>query len=305
MLFFSAIRRFRPEQSVAFGVGILLVASGLLHMVVCWADGGSLSGPISWRKPILFGLSAGVTVMSLGWVSGKMRQRSGDLLLVTGFSLAMLAEVALITLQQWRGVASHFNRATPFDAAVLRWTEVLIFFATIVIAELTRRSFRPLRASADMVLAIRSGMALLLFSCLLGFVLVGYGNHQISLGKAPEVYGSAGVMKFPHGVPMHAIQFLPMLVWLMKKVGVAARDRFRSVAYALSSLVAFTTFSLLQTFGGRARFDLSLASTVVLVGSITTICLSVYVAYSPSLLLLRRSFSSSAPVQERDGSRDL
>jgi len=112
-------------------------------------------------------------------------------------------------------------------------------------------------------------------------------------------------MKFPHGVPMHAIQFLPMLVWLMKKVGVAARDRYRSVAYALSSLVAFTTFSLMQTFGGRARFDLSWSSTLMLVGSITTICLSAYVAFSPALLLPRRSLSSSAEVHERDGSSDL
>ena len=67
-----------------------------------------------------------------------------------------------------------------------------------------------------MALAIRSGMCLLLFSCVLGFAMVLHGNQQITLGKPPEIYGAAGVMKFPHGVPIHSIQFLPFLGTLQK-----------------------------------------------------------------------------------------
>ena len=61
-----------------YGVGVVLVASGVFHVVIAILDGGSWSGDISWRKPILFGFSAGATMISLGWVAGKVRPRRGD-----------------------------------------------------------------------------------------------------------------------------------------------------------------------------------------------------------------------------------
>lgn len=270
----------RLEQLVLFVVGGILWASGVVHCLVWLADGGSLAGPVSWRKPILFGLSAGVTVLSIGWLMGKLPRRIGDSLFLGAFAIVMLFEVGLITLQQWRGVASHFNRETPFDSAILTSIETLIFFATLVIADLTLRSFGRLQASADMALAMRGGMALLLFSCLLGFVLVGYGNWRVAQDQAPEVYGAAGVMKFPHGVPMHAIQFLPLLVWTLRKLGVSESSRLRSTTYALAATVAITTFSLIQTFSGRARFDVSWPGLMLLGLAIALVLASIQAALS-------------------------
>jgi hypothetical protein len=251
--------------------------SGCLHVLVWLVDGGSLSGPISWRKPILFGFSAGVTVLSMGWVVGKVKRRYMDLLFLALFSVAMLVEVGLITFQQWRGVASHFNRATPFDATVLTWIEWLILFATLVIAEITRRSFQSLSTTPDMSLAIRSGMGLLLLSCVLGLVMVAYGNYRVSQGLPPEVYPPAGVMKFPHGAPMHAIQYLPILAWLLRILDVVERERHRAVAHAFLAALAFTVFSLLQTFTGRARFEVWWLSGFALFVSAVLISVPVYI----------------------------
>lgn len=39
-------------------------------------------------------------------------------LLAGALSLANTGEVFCVALQQWRGVPSHFNNSTPFDAAV-------------------------------------------------------------------------------------------------------------------------------------------------------------------------------------------
>lgn len=254
----------RPEQTVLYLVGVLLLASGLVHIVVWFVAGGSLEGPISWRKPILFGLSAGVTMLSMGWLVGKLRRAPFDFPLLSLFGIAMLVEVGLITVQQWRGVASHFNRTTPLDANILFWIESLILFATVVVFELTRRCFQHLRVASDMKVAIRGGMVLLCLSCILGFVQAIYGNQQISKGLPPEIFGKAGVMKFMHGVPMHAIQMLPILAWALKKLGVDEQHRLRAVICALTSTIAFTVFSLLQTFTGRARFDLWWLSTIAL-----------------------------------------
>lgn len=275
-------RQLRTEQIFAYAVGCVLVASGCVHTLVWLIDGTSWGGPVSWRKPILFGFSAGVTVISVGWVAARLRRRLGDSLLLTTFSVAMLLEVGLITVQQWRGVGSHFNRGTPFDASVLFWIECLVIFATIVIADLTWRSFQSLPAGTDMAIAIRGGMCLLLFSCLLGFLLVLYGNDRVAREENPAVFGAAGVMKFPHGVPLHAIQFLPMLVWLLKKFDVGVRERTVAVVAALSSVVTFTVFSLLQTFTGRSRFDLWWLSAAVLAGSAMLACVPLIIGVSAS-----------------------
>lgn len=242
-------------QLLLFASGLALIASGSLHVVVWMILGGSLEGPVSWRKPILFGLSAGVTLLSLGWLLGLIRRRAGDSAVAGALAGAMLVEVGLITLQQWRGVASHFNRGSALDASILNGIEALILLVTVVIADFTRRSLGPLRASGDVALAARGGMVLLLFSCLLGVVLVGWGNHQIAQGRPPETFGAAGVMKFPHGAPMHAIQVLPVLAWLLARLGVPEQLRTTAVAFVLGSTVAFTAFSLLQTLTGRARFE--------------------------------------------------
>ena len=263
--------------------GGLLLASGLAHVVVWAIDGGSLSGDVSWRKPILFGFSAGATMLSLGWLAGKLKPRLGDGILFTAFSAAMLIEVGLITMQQWRGVASHFNRTTPFDANALAWIEGLILFATIVIADLTIRSFRELSVTSDMKLAIRGGMALLLFACLLGFVLVWYGNHQKSIGQNPGIYGEAGVMKFPHGMPIHAIQYFPLLAWCLLKLKANERRRLMAVKFAILSVVAFTTFSLMQTFTGKARFDVGWLSGITLAISIGLLAVPISVGIAALL----------------------
>ncbi len=255
-------------QRTAYVLGAALVASGVFHVFVWLLDGGSLAGAVSWRKPILFGLSAGVTVLSMAWVKGQLRCRSIDAFLLTGFAVALVVEVGLITLQQWRGTASHYNRSTPFDANVLLVLEVLVIFATCVIAWFTWRSFCALRGAADLVVAIRGGLVLLLLSCLIGMVIVAIGNRQQLLGLPVEQFGERGVLKFPHGIPMHAIQALPLLAWGLSRMGCDETLRRQVVGRVLVAIGLLTLFSLIQTFSGRARFEFWWPSWLVLLGAL-------------------------------------
>ena len=50
-------------------LGLALTASGVMHLFVWLAAGlPSLAGPVSWRKPIVFGLSGGITTLSVAWI---------------------------------------------------------------------------------------------------------------------------------------------------------------------------------------------------------------------------------------------
>jgi len=235
--------------------GVILVASGLVHIGVWGVLGGPWEGPVTWRKPILFGISGGLTSLSLGWAWAQLPWRWGDLWLARITAWALAIEVALIDLQRWRGVASHFNRATPLDSWLTDVMGGLILLVTLVIVDLTIRFVwqRP-SLPADMLLAARAGLVLLVVSCLLGIWASMHGEAQVARGLAPEIYGAAGVVKFPHGVVIHAIQWLPLIAWAARRVGLGDRARTRIVAVAVIASGLLLAYALAQTLAGRPRF---------------------------------------------------
>ena len=242
-------------------VGILLVGSGVAHLVVWGVLGGPWEGPVTWRKPILFGISGGLTSLSLGWAWSKLPWRWGDAWLAASIAWALLVEVALIDLQAWRGVASHFNRSTPLDSWLYDTMGLLILWVTLIAIDLTVRYLRqPVALPVDMLLAARSGLVLLVISCLLGIWVSVHGDLRVAAGLEPERYGVAGVPKFPHGAVIHAIQWLPMVAWAARRAGFAVRWRVRLVALATAGTALIGVFALVQTLAGRSRFDLTLAT---------------------------------------------
>lgn len=239
-------------------VGGLLVVSGILHIVVWAILGGPWEGPLSWRKPILFGLSGGLTSLSLGWIWSLLPWRRGDAWLAAITAWALLVEVALIDLQCWRGVASHFNRSTTFDASLYDAMGALILVVTLVAADLAVRLHRvPTTLEADMRVAARAGLVLLVVSCLLGIWVSVHGDFELSRGRSPEVYGTAGVPKFPHGAAIHALQWLPLLAWAAHRAGLASATRVRLVAAASVGSWLILLYALAQTLSGRSRFDMT------------------------------------------------
>ncbi|MEI8227396.1 MAG: hypothetical protein WCH77_03930 [Planctomycetota bacterium] len=274
-------------------VGLILVASGLAHAAVWAAVGGPWEGPVTWRKPILFGISGGLTCLSAGWAWSKLPERRGDGWLAAATAWALLIEVGLIDLQRWRGVASHFNRQTPLDSFLYDLMGGLILFVTLVILDLTIRFFWQ-RASlpADMLLAARAGLVLLAISCLLGIWISAYGDLRVAAGLSPEIYGEAGVPKFPHGAVIHAIQWLPLLAWAARRGGLGESRRYRLVVSATVGTSLLLIFALVQTLTGRSRFDAPPAMAMLLAVGIACLTAPVLVT-AVTLLRLRSSLIRS------------
>lgn len=248
------VRRPRAAQLVA--VGIILLTSGVAHGLAQLLLGGPWEGPVTWRKPMLFGISGGLTSLSLGWVWTALPQRRGDRWLAAATAWALFVEVLLIDLQRWRGVASHFNRDTPLDSWLYDAMGGLILFVSLVIADLTLRLFRSNAAMApDMLLAAQAGMVFLVISCGLGIWISVYGDIRVAQGLDPGRYGAAGVPKFPHGAVIHAIQWLPAIAWAARRAEVPMRVRMWLVAMASAGTAALLAYAVLQTVAGHSRLD--------------------------------------------------
>jgi len=263
-----------PRAAPLAAIGVTLVASGLVHVVVWAILGGPWEGPVTWRKPILFGISGGLTSLSLGWAWTKLPWRRGDGWLAASTAWALLVEVALIDLQKWRGVASHFNRDTLLDSLLYDAMGALIVWVTLVAIDLMIRSFRRHTVlPADMLLAARAGLVLLVISCLLGIWVSVNGDLRQAAGLEPERFGAAGVPKFPHGAVIHALQWLPLLAWAARRAGLTERVRFRLVAAATAGSVLVLVYALVQTLAGRSRFNAP--PTLAAVLAVGTACLAV------------------------------
>lgn len=255
----------QPSQTPMYVVGMVLVVSGLFHVLVFLISGGTWEGPISWRKPILFGITGGLTTISVAWVMSYLTQRKSLLIMSWIFAVSMFIEVGLITMQKWRGVASHFNAATTFDQTVFALMGTLIMIVAVIIGILTVRSFKVLNANPEMKLAIRAGLIFLNLTNILGIILVAYGNYimRVSPGHVPNIFGQAGMIKVPHGLAVHAIQVLPILAWLLNFNQRGIEFKIGVMKSAIAGYTGLQLFALFQTFTGRAPLDVNVISAAV------------------------------------------
>ncbi|WP_228183156.1 hypothetical protein [Streptomyces anulatus] len=215
--------------SAAMAVMALVSAVGLV------VDDRVLVGAPIWAKPFKFAVSFAAYCLTLAWMLTHLTRgvRTGRW---AGHAVVLtsLGEMVLITVQVVRGRRSHFNSATPFDAALfdaMGKTVVVLWAATLVIAVLLLRTRIADRATA---LAIRGGVLIALAGAALGFLMTLpsesqraagdldtadiIGAHSVGVpdgGPAMPLTGwstTGGDLRAPHFVGMHALQLLPLLL---------------------------------------------------------------------------------------------
>ena len=281
------IGRFVPVtayQRFGYLIGAFLMMSGVFHLGVYLVDGGSWEGPLSWRKPVVFGLSFGITLLTVTWLTGFLRPRRTVGWLVVGvFGLAALGEVALISMQTWRGVASHFNDTTTFDSAVFSAMGLLVSIVALITVVITIWAFIRLDAPAPLALAIRLGLVLMLVSQAVGAQMIAEGGNT---------FGSSGALKVPHAFTLHAIQVLPALALLLLASEPSERRSRRIIGLGAAGYLGLICSTMVQTYAGRAPLDLSITSTALAAVGLVLLGTSGVLAL---LGAVRRSRSSMTP----------
>ena len=86
-------------------------------------------------------------------------------------------------MQTWRGVPSHFNEETSFDATVFSLMGMLVSLIALTIVAVTIRAFLRLDAAPSLALAIRLGLLLMLVSQAVGAQMIAEGGNTFG-GRA-------------------------------------------------------------------------------------------------------------------------
>jgi hypothetical protein len=206
----------RAVERAAYAVGGILLASGLIHVAVLIIGGGSRQGPLSLRKAATFGLSFGLTLINVTFIASfvTLKDRSRNLLIGV-FATACVVETFLVSMQAWRGVPSHFNMETPFDAAVAETLAIGGFTLVVVIVALTAAALRDRAAlPRGLRLSIHAGLVALVGAQVVGGLMIATGVRLVFAGDPQAAYATGGWLKPVHGVLMHGILVLPLLAWL-------------------------------------------------------------------------------------------
>ncbi|MEU6658647.1 hypothetical protein [Streptomyces sp. NPDC046821] len=230
----------RPAERLCYATGAVLTFSGLAHLLVFAVDGGPWDGPVSWRKPFTFGVSFGLTLIALAWVTSYLRigARTRNVLLVV-FAADCVLEVGGITLQAWRRVPSHLNMESAFDTAVSMSLAVgggvlVVVLSTFAVASFRRRPSGP----TGMALALRAGFGILLVALASGAAMIARGVILTKTGHQEAAYHSTAPLKPLHGVSLHAVLVLPALAWLMSRTAWSERTRITVMRAAVAGYTA-------------------------------------------------------------------
>ena len=281
----AAWRRAPAPWRLAYAVGTALVLVGLAHGLVWLAVGGPWEGSVSFRKPYTFGVSFGLTTITLAWFADRLDlgHRVGWLLLVP-LALANTSEVAWVAVQRARGVPAHFNFSTTLDRALYFIAGGgAIVVTSVVIAVLTVLAFTHRTDEPALTLAIRAGLLLLLVAVAVGVTMTVVGNARAVDGRTEDLvrWGAAGNMRVTHFLGLHGMQVLSALaVWAAGLQGVVRRQ-VRLVAAATVAWAALVLAGTMQWLDGRAVTQVRALDGALVLVAVATLAVVVVLAARP------------------------
>jgi hypothetical protein len=223
----------------------------------------------AWLKPAKFAISIAIYTLTLAWVFVYLpewpRLRS-----VTGWitSVVMVLEMGIIGIQAARGTTSHFNVATPLDAALFTIMGVAILIAWLASIGVAVTLFRQKFADPVMGWALRMGVPITVLGMATGGLMTVPTNTQLAEARAKDHIGVSGAhtvgapdggpgipgtgwstehgdLRVPHFFGLHAMQILPLIAWLWKP------KRAKAMISAGGLYALLYVLTLAQALAGR------------------------------------------------------
>jgi len=216
------ISELRHRDPVLFWTGAVMVFGLVPSLLLSIGDTRLILGINPWIKPMKFLISITIFLWTVGWLMPETEPKPLPRHIVRWtIAAAMTVEILCILMQSARGTTSHFNHATPFDAAVFGIMGMGVVFNTLAMVLFLWIIRRDTPANrAGYIWGIRLGVTLFLLASLQGTMIVGNDAHTVSQPDGgpglPLVNWSttAGDLRVAHFFGMHAMQALPLLGFL-------------------------------------------------------------------------------------------
>ncbi len=309
------ITQLKRAWGVSRGVTVLVVQNIFLltfSVIARVTDDAKVLGVSVWDKPIKFGLSFLAFGPMLLWLFSRVPSTRTVRIGVGTLGWSMVVEGTLIFLQSVRGVASHFNNATSFDATVYRamaaGVGIFSLAGTIVGFFMARKNL----GNGAIALATKIAVPMMTFGAVLAFAMTVPKPGQVEAGGkivgAHTVSGADGGVGLPllgwsrsigdlrvaHFIGLHSLQFVPLVALVLvvlDRRGVLRRSvRVQRQAVAL---FAAGYGGLIVTTFIQAQRDIP----VTRIDSVTAVMLGLTVAVPMAAAVIRLARTTRTPAR--------
>jgi hypothetical protein len=256
--------------------GLLVLPAVAIAAVGLIVDPRLITGAPVWLKPAKFALSIAVYVFTLAWmftfIPGFKRTRR-----IVGWvtAIVMLLELAIISLQAWRGTTSHFNFSTPLNAALFTVMGTAIVLQTVTSIALAIALWRQEFEDQALGWAWRLAMIITIIGAFSGGLMTRPTADQFAAahaGQAMPVIGARtvgapdggpgipgtgwssehGDLRVPHFFGLHALQALPLFALVLRRKRLPTDSKVHLTLTAAGSYFALFAILLTQALRGQS-----------------------------------------------------
>jgi hypothetical protein len=235
-----------------------------------------VTGAPAWLKPAKFAASIAIYTGTLAWIFSLIPEWTKTRRVV-GWTTAvvLIVEIAIIGLQAYRGTASHFNVATPLDGTLFSIMGAAIVLQTLSSVAVAVALWRHAFEDRALGWALRLGMTLTIVGATSGGLMTQPTRDQLDAARAgqrmivagahtvgapdggPGVPGTGwstrhGDLRVPHFIGLHAVQLLPLMVFLLARRRLSGVVRVRLAVIAAISYAALFAILLAQALRGQS-----------------------------------------------------
>lgn len=295
----TPLRSFIPRSWLESYRQPLMVLSALMAATLVIALAGLALDPRmitnapAWMKPAKFASSILIYSATLWVLLPAIVDRPVFVRVVSWIVLLGLGlEMALIALQAARGVSSHFNNITAFDAMVFRTmgaTIVVVWLCTIAVAALF---FRRHLAHPALTWGVRLGLVGTIIGMGVAFLMTlpTPEQQQVAAAGLPQLFNGAhsvgvadggpglpivgwstvgGDLRIGHFFGLHAMQVIPLIALLVMRFSPAwlpERAQAQITSIAGAAWIALTLVLTWQALRGQPVTEPDRLTVGVLVG---------------------------------------
>jgi len=185
-----------------------------------------VGGVNAWIKPIKFNMSFGMYAWTVGWWFGYLRLRAKTMsVLRWSFFVTIAVEIAAIGVQAVRDAVFPHTLTTVFDLALTGTMSTMIFVNTCLVIWMLVIFCQKDHSMAPAYLwAVRLGIVIFLVGNAIGGQMLAQHAHTIGAPDGPSAMPFlnwstiAGDLRISHFLSIHAIQVLPLIVFVIEAV---------------------------------------------------------------------------------------
>ena len=163
------LKRFWKTDAPLTLTGLLMLPALAFAAIGLIVDPRIITGAPAWLKPAKFAVSIAAYVFTLAWMFSFIPGFKSTRRIVGWVTaIVMVLELAIISLQAWRGTTSHFNFSTSLNAALFAVMGMAIVLQTVTSIAVAIALWRQEFEDQALGWALRFGMIITIIGALSG-----------------------------------------------------------------------------------------------------------------------------------------